>query len=301
MNMNKTLKFVSKANLIHNNFYDYSKTVYTKSNELVIILCPLHGSFQKTPHMHITFKVGCPTCSKEKSRIMTTDTFIIKANKKHSNKFDYSLSIYKGTFEKIIIKCSNGHTFEQRANDHLTGSGCPFCSNKAGFSFKTFKKDASLIHNNFYIYPDQEIDFKKDTVLIRCPLHGDFEQIARNHLKGYGCTLCGYTYSGWSKTTFKKKCDKNNHGLGTLYVIKCFNEKEEFYKRGITSHSVIHRYRDTTRMPYKYEVINEVQGNAENIYELETKLKLVLKDFRYIPSVSFGGSLTECFKIPQLS
>lgn len=295
--MDKTLKFITKANTVHNNFYDYSKSLYIKSNELLTITCPIHGDFQKTPHMHITFKVGCPSCTKDKGRTMTTETFIKKATKKHGQKFDYSLSNYTGTFEKVTIICSNKHTFEQRANDHLSGHGCPICQKRVKLSLETFKEEANQVHSNFYTYPEQIITFKKDTAEIICPVHGVFKQSVKNHLKGSGCKLCGYTYSGWTKTTFKNKCNKNNQGLGTLYVLRCFNNNEEFYKIGITSHNVSYRYRDTKRMPYSYEVINEVRGAADAIYDLENILKTHLRSSHYTPEIPFGGSLTECFKI----
>ena len=31
----------------------------------------------------------------------------------------------------------------------------------------------------------------KDLVMIQCPIHGEFKQIASDHLKGYGCQKCG--------------------------------------------------------------------------------------------------------------
>lgn len=32
MTQNKTEKFINKGNILHNNFYDYSKTIYIKNN-----------------------------------------------------------------------------------------------------------------------------------------------------------------------------------------------------------------------------------------------------------------------------
>ena len=37
-----TESFITKANLIHNNFYNYDKTLYTCSKNKVIITCPIH-------------------------------------------------------------------------------------------------------------------------------------------------------------------------------------------------------------------------------------------------------------------
>lgn len=88
------------------------------------------------------------------------------------------------------------------------------------------------------------------------------------------------------------------NGLGILYVIKCFNNFEIFYKIGITSRSVRQRYPTSETMPYNYEIIQEIQDIPENIYNLEIQLKRLLKQFHYIPQVYFRGSKTECFTIP---
>ena len=40
-----TSEFIERANKIHNYKYDYSKTVYTKSKENIVIICPKHGEF----------------------------------------------------------------------------------------------------------------------------------------------------------------------------------------------------------------------------------------------------------------
>ena len=57
-------QFVEKAKSIHNNKYDYSKAVYSGSNEYLKIICPEHGVFEKTPdnHCHKTRPQGCPKC-----------------------------------------------------------------------------------------------------------------------------------------------------------------------------------------------------------------------------------------------
>lgn len=70
LNQNRTKtseEFISKANIIFNNFYDYSKVNYTKSNEKIEILCPKHGSFFITPNSHLMGH-GCPYCNRNISK-----------------------------------------------------------------------------------------------------------------------------------------------------------------------------------------------------------------------------------------
>jgi hypothetical protein len=41
--------FIPIATKIHNGKYDYSKSVYVKAKEKVIITCPIHGDFEQRP------------------------------------------------------------------------------------------------------------------------------------------------------------------------------------------------------------------------------------------------------------
>ncbi len=62
---NKT-DFVEKANIVHNNRFDYSKVNYINSRTKVVIICPEHGEFEVTPHNHLHANSGCPICQKQK-------------------------------------------------------------------------------------------------------------------------------------------------------------------------------------------------------------------------------------------
>ena len=53
--------FIEKAQVIHNNFYDYSKAVYINRGHKIEIICPKHGKFEQTPKIHIKGH-GCPRC-----------------------------------------------------------------------------------------------------------------------------------------------------------------------------------------------------------------------------------------------
>lgn len=57
--------FPERASIIHNNKYDYSKVEYTKANENVCIICPIHGEFWQRPDNHLK-GTGCPKCSESR-------------------------------------------------------------------------------------------------------------------------------------------------------------------------------------------------------------------------------------------
>jgi hypothetical protein len=117
-------------------------------------------------------------------------------------------------------------------------------------------------------------------------------------IKNLGCPACAKLTKGWTRTTFKEKCAKNNNSSGILYVVKCWNDdkSEIFIKIGITSNSIKTRYNSKTSMPYSYEVLNEIVGPPKDIFDLEIKLHNKYKKFKYQPTTQFGGSIHECLK-----
>lgn len=54
-------KFLQRAPIIHDNFYDYSKVDYKNAHTHVIIGCPIHGEFFMQPYVHLDGS-GCKHC-----------------------------------------------------------------------------------------------------------------------------------------------------------------------------------------------------------------------------------------------
>ena len=126
-------EFVKRAEIIHENKYDYSKVNYINNSTKVCIICPEHGEFWQTPDAHLRGQ-GCPVCryiiSTKKIREkqgLTTELFIIKAKKVHGNKYNYSKVEYKNYETKVCIICPEHGEFWQTPHHHLNGSGCPEC------------------------------------------------------------------------------------------------------------------------------------------------------------------------------
>lgn len=126
----------------------------------------------------------------------TKEEFIIKANKKHKNKYIYDNINYINSKTYIDIICLKHGIFKQTPSSHLTGRGCPKCGyNSFGecVNDKTFIEKSFIIHNNKYNYSLVEYKNNKTNVKIICPDHGIFEQTPNNHLNGKGCGKCGKT------------------------------------------------------------------------------------------------------------
>lgn len=95
------------ANIIHKNKFNYSKVQYQNSQTKVLIICLIDGDFYQTPAQHLSGK-GCSKCGLEKiiqSIKVTSEELLIRANKKHNNKYDYSEVNFKNITEKVLIKC----------------------------------------------------------------------------------------------------------------------------------------------------------------------------------------------------
>lgn len=58
-----TKEFIERANKVHGNKYNYSKTNYIHSKVKVCIICPKHGGFMQDPMGHL-HGYGCMECSR---------------------------------------------------------------------------------------------------------------------------------------------------------------------------------------------------------------------------------------------
>ena len=89
-----TEEFIKRAKQVHNDKFEYLKTIYISSLQKVFIHCKIHGLFEQVPSKHLQGQ-GCPKCRNQKfsnERKMNLNNFIEKARKVHGNKYDYSFS-----------------------------------------------------------------------------------------------------------------------------------------------------------------------------------------------------------------
>lgn len=216
-------QFIEEANKIHSDRYDYSQINYISYNRNVIIICKEHGAFEQTPNNHLHCK-GCYQCSilsRSFKKTKTTEQFIEEASKIHSNKYDYSNTLYRNYDKKIIIICKEHGSFEQTPGGHLSGKGC----NKCGISIRTnkitsttteFIENASRLHKNIYDYSKVEYKNAFENIIILCKEHGEFQQTPNVHLSGSGCKICGTMH-------MKQKTRYN-----TSYFIEIANKKHHY-------------------------------------------------------------------------
>ena len=114
---------------------------------------------------------------------ITTNEFIIRANEKHNNKYDYSLSEYVSSNILIKVLCPIHGEFEQRPSAHMLGRGCDKCAreeNKIKSRNTQLKNQEEYIQELVKIHGDKLIftetfyagAFHKISCI--CPIHGKF-------------------------------------------------------------------------------------------------------------------------------
>jgi len=128
-NTKTTEQWVIEAKLEHGEYYDYSKSVYTKGKDKITITCPIHGPFDQEAQSHIRGR-GCSKCGdiiRGKKQVKSQDDVIKDFIKKHGDTYDYSKVVYTGAFNEVTIVCKKHGDFDRVANDHQSGVGCRDC------------------------------------------------------------------------------------------------------------------------------------------------------------------------------
>ncbi|MEY4909017.1 MAG: phage vB SenS, partial [Pseudomonadota bacterium] len=194
--------FVERARAIHGDRYDYSQTVYAGTAVDCTIICPEHGPFLQTAGNHLQGQ-HCGVCARRTAHSKTRhdiNVFVERARATHGDKYDYSHAEYRGSTAKLTIVCPEHGAFDQVANQHIFGCGCPACGALAGgdavrVTQAEWLERAKLVHSDLYDYSEVLYVNMHSKVGINCKKHGAFHQAAHSHLEGYGCPSCGYTIS----------------------------------------------------------------------------------------------------------
>lgn len=130
----------------------------------------------------------------------TTEEFIEQAKAIHGDKYDYSKTEYQGCKKKVCIICKEHGEFQQTPDNHINSKqGCPKCANNVILTTQEFIEKARKIHGDKYDYSKVNYVNNHTNITIICSIHGEFDQLPLNHLKGEGCYECGRVRTGDSK------------------------------------------------------------------------------------------------------
>lgn len=130
-------------------------------------------------------------------KIYTTEEFIEKAIEVKRGGYNYSLSEYKGLYEKIKIICPLHGIFNQTPYAHIhLNNGCVKCNIKKSAKARrlnsaSFIEKARIKFGEKYQYHLVKYELNNKKVSIICPIHGEFLQTPNNHLTSkFGCIDC---------------------------------------------------------------------------------------------------------------
>lgn len=193
---------------------------------------------------------------------------------------------------------SNSWKISPRTKYSLIGRGCEQCAiDNLTKTTEEFICESKLIHGDKYDYSLVDYINSQTKITIKCKVkdHVGFKLYPNRHLSGYGCPICNkYNQRGYSLKDAKLGRYKFS---GFIYFIKLYNEKESFYKIGI-SKKLKQRIKSIKNdSKYNVEVIkteffDDFNKSIIKEYELHNKYE----EYSYNPKNSFGG-YTECFDL----
>lgn len=154
--------------------------------------------------------------------------------------------------------------------------------------FKDLVEYVSEKYGDMYSFIDTEYAGILNKIKMKCSLHGEFNKNPRDLKRGSGCPKCGDIKKGYNLKKLKNK-------ESICYIIECSDANEKFIKIGITCKKIDQRFNSYSSMPYNYNIIYEISGSPDYIYNLEKSLHSNFISSSYTPLLNFSGSKRECF------
>lgn len=129
-----TQQLLNELIVASNNRYQFPNinSEYKNNKCKITAICPKHGEFKISINKLLQGQ-GCKKCAVETSankKKLSEEELLQRFRKVHNEKYTYvDLSkVYKNIYSKIKIVCPIHGEFQQTVNDHLSGCGCPRCS-----------------------------------------------------------------------------------------------------------------------------------------------------------------------------
>lgn len=287
--------------IIKKRLYDKTQDIeiisdeYINSSEKLMCKCKIDNHQWLATWESLNNGNGCPKCAG--TIRLTLDE--IKSDLKKSNEHITIVSDeYKNNRTKLLFICNIcGYEWASMWSSLKRSKKCPKCTNKVRLTIEEIKERLSKINSNITITSEEYVN---NSTKLDCLCKIDGHKWMANWAnlsQGWGCPMCKARKVGWSRTLWMNGSEtSNNFDSFKLYIIKCYNEFESFYKIGITFLPIKMRYKDGSSMPYNYDVVKIIEsGDGAYIYNLENKLHVKHKAYKYYPNIKFKGSLTECF------
>lgn len=197
-----TEEILAKAAEAHGNIYTYPQQKLSGTHSRLHVICREHGNFSLKAYSHM-YGRGCPKCGiaqRANTQRYTYEQMVQKASQVHNNRYIY-LGVADENPTALRIVCTEHGEFTQSFNSHSQGSGCWLCANKANgiskrHSFVELVTRAQKVHDALYAYKNLSYETGAPVLTAVCPKHGEFKQLAGDHLDGHGCSMCSPRVTG---------------------------------------------------------------------------------------------------------
>lgn len=156
-------------------------------------------------------------------RSLTNEEFIKRSIAIHGNRYDYSLTSYKHSLEKVIIICPLHGEFTIKPSNHINNKqGCSKCGDESTRS--KLKKSSESVLGELMLKPGSEnFCFDKvvcnnsrlDIVDIKCNKHGWYKRSIKDitRSKYFGCVKCRIEDDTFTNEIFISKSSEAHNGI----------------------------------------------------------------------------------------
>jgi len=169
---------------------------------------------------------------------LTKEDIISAINEIHGDKYDCSHVNYVNAHTPISLVCPIHGCFSIRPCRILYEKrGCQMCGweklkgkRPQKYNIEDFIREATDIHGNKYGYSKVDFNSRSEYVTITCPIHGDFQQVAFEHLRGRGCKLCAFEGNGKKLRLTTEEFIRRSklvHGDKYDYSKSCYKTKRD--------------------------------------------------------------------------
>jgi DNA-directed RNA polymerase subunit RPC12/RpoP len=282
----------------HKDKFDYSKAVYTKSQNKVLLTCKKCSTeFMQRADMN-TRGVGCKVCQHRAlhaSLVHTKEMFIERSQEEFGDKYGYELVKYVDKYTKVDIICrKEGHGIFQvtPANLKKGRHSCPKCAGEAiskahRKTQEDFVEECRALCAEGITFEHVKYSGDKTNVMFNCATHGIFDMLPGNFLKGCRCPSCA-SYG------YRKALPGRFYILSDGYTTKVgvTNKEPEYRAKSVAK----------TGGPIMDIMVNMFFADGAMPLKIETACLRYLKTKYKSPSSTFDGA-TECFlgvDIPDL-
>jgi hypothetical protein len=272
--------------------------VYKGESKKLKLRCIIDGNIIEDSWHHImSRRINCSVCMENErfaKNNISADYVIDKARD------NFIIASPNSNFvnleERVSCYCiKHDFYFKMKCRSIISGSKCPTCRNTTLDTedvvgrINNVNKNIEVLSGK-YINAKNKLDFK-------CLVCGHiWSALAHSTIYGCGCPECAKLNSEgyYCITRAKKMKDEWIKKECVVYLIRLYDENENFYKVGITKNKINKRFDSKISMPYNYEIIKIIKTNLYDAVHIEAEIKGSSENNKYIPNKYFHGR-TECF------